>query len=239
MYWVNNRHSMETKICNRCGNELPLSEFYQVPSMATSVDNTCKNCRRELKGRVRTPEVLHCPVCNQDLPYYKFRIARKSHTGRMWCCEGCESIATTSSNNFRKDFDPQFKDRIYQQKRDSRIRNFRHCMWKAAKTRAEKRGIEFNIGEEDIIIPDVCPLLNIPLSFGTKEDYNNSPSLDRIDNTKGYIKGNIWVISKKANTMKNSASLEELQTFCANILRYSPSYTKSESIDAKNKESLR
>ena len=111
-------------------------------------------------------------------------------------------------------------------------------MWKAAKTRAERRGIEFNIGEEDIIIPDVCPLLNIPLSFGTKEDYNNSPSLDRIDNTKGYIKGNIWVISKKANTMKNSASLEELYTFCANILRYSPSYTKNESIDKEVRDKI-
>lgn len=40
---------METKVCNRCGQELPIDEFYQVPSMKANIDNTCKNCRRELR----------------------------------------------------------------------------------------------------------------------------------------------------------------------------------------------
>ena len=69
---------MEQKVCNRCGKILPIEEFYLVPSMEHGRDNTCKNCRRELKGRTRTPEILHCPVCGNDLPYYKFIIARKS-----------------------------------------------------------------------------------------------------------------------------------------------------------------
>ncbi len=38
-----------------------------------------------------------------------------------------------------------------------------------------------------------------------------SPSLDRIDSTKGYTKGNIWVISNRANTLKNDATLSELK----------------------------
>ena len=60
--------NMNTKVCKRCGKELPLEEFYQVPSMKDNLDNTCKNCRRELKGRARTPETLHCPVCNKEFP---------------------------------------------------------------------------------------------------------------------------------------------------------------------------
>lgn len=228
---------MEMKVCNRCGETLPISEFYQVPSMKANIDNTCKNCRRELNGRVRTPSTLHCPVCERDLPYYKFIISRKSHTGRMWCCEECyTNKPNVSDNAFRRKYDLVFKEQINSQKRASRLRNFVHAMWKSAQQRAEKRGLEFNIEESDIIIPEICPLLNIPIEFGTKDNYDNSPSLDRIDNTKGYIKGNIWVISKKANTMKNSATLEELQTFCKNILRYSPSYTKNEGIEHKDKK---
>lgn len=228
---------MEQKICKRCGKLLPIEEFYQVPSMEYSRDNTCKNCRRELKGRIRTPEILHCPVCGNDLPYYKFIIARKSHTGRMWCCKECyETNPGLSKNNFRKKFDSEFKTLIYAQKRESRLRNFIHSMWKAAEKRAKERGLDFNIEESDIVIPKICPILEVPLEFGTKDNYNYSPSLDRIDNTKGYIKGNIQVISKKANTMKNSATLQELQTFCKNILRYSPNYTKKEGIESKDKE---
>ena len=65
----------------------------------------------------------------------------------------------------------------------------------------------------------MCPILEVPLEFGTKGNYEFSPSIDRIDNSKGYVKGNIQIISKKANSMKNSASAEELRTFCKNILK--------------------
>jgi len=44
---------------------------------------------------------------------------------------------------------------------------------------------------------------------GTAGD--NSPTLDRIDNTKGYTKDNIIIVSFKANTIKNSATIEELE----------------------------
>lgn len=230
---------METKVCIKCNQELPLEEFHKVPSMKSGLDNSCKNCRRELKTGHRTPNTLYCPVCKRELPYYNFDIARKSTTGRMWCCKECyNSKPPISDNHFRARYDPSFRDMLFEQKKASRIRNFVHAMWKAAKDRADKKGLEFNIEESDILIPTVCPLLNIPIEFGTKEDYNSSPSLDRIDNTKGYIKGNIWVISKKANTMKNSATLKELHTFCTNMLRYSPNFTKEEGKETEDKEPL-
>ena len=109
-------------------------------------------------------------------------------------------------------------------------------MYTSAKYRAEKRGIEFNLDLEDIIIPDKCPILEVPFVYGDANNHDYSPSLDRIDNSKGYIKGNIQVISSKANTMKNSATSEELIKFCKNILRYSPNYLKK--LEQENKESL-
>lgn len=90
-------------------------------------------------------------------------------------------------------------------------------MLSRAKYRAKQKGHEFTITKEDIIIPDKCPLLGIPLIKNKTIQQGNSPSLDRIDPTKGYIKGNVWVISNRANTLKNDASLQELQTLVENL----------------------
>ena len=230
---------MEIKACKRCGNNLPISEFYDVPTMTNGKDNTCKNCRREMKTGKRIADTLFCPVCKRQLPYYKFLPSKKGETGRMWCCKECyDNKPNISDNNFRKSYDNDFKELIYRQKRESRIRNFTHAMYIAARNRAKRKGIEFNIDETDITIPEICPLLEIPIEYGTKSNYDRSPSLDRIDNTKGYIKGNVWVISQKANAMKNSATFEELKIFSTNILRYSPSYTKQEGIEQEDKKPL-
>jgi hypothetical protein len=58
-------------------------------------------------------------------------------------------------------------------------------------------------------------ILGIPLVMGDKYAHDNSPSLDRIIPELGYVKGNIMVISHKANTIKSNANIEELEkVFC-------------------------
>jgi len=89
----------------------------------------------------------------------------------------------------------------------------------AAKSRAKLLGLEFNLTIDDIKIPILCPILKQPLLPKTRY----SPSLDRINSNKGYIKGNVWVISKKANVMKNDASLEELRSFAEWVKTFQPS----------------
>jgi hypothetical protein len=91
-------------------------------------------------------------------------------------------------------------------------------LWSLAKRRAKIKGLEFSIEEKDIDIPILCPILGIPIvKVYTKGKSTgptpNSPSRDRIDNSKGYIKGNVKVISHKANSMKHSATKEELIRF--------------------------
>lgn len=84
-------------------------------------------------------------------------------------------------------------------------------MWRWIRNRARKTGMEFSITEKDIVIPEVCPVLGIPLFCGKGYAIPNSPSLDRIDNTKGYIPGNVVVVSYKANWAKNDCSIDELE----------------------------
>ena len=88
-------------------------------------------------------------------------------------------------------------------------------MYRRAKTRARKNGLEFDLDKEDIVIPSHCPVLGIPLNVhrGSSGGKDDSPALDRIDNTKGYIKDNVLVISHLANMMKSSASKEQLLKF--------------------------
>jgi hypothetical protein len=65
--------------------------------------------------------------------------------------------------------------------------------------------------KSDIVIPACCPLLGIPLFQMRGRAGPNSPSLDRIDPTKGYVPGNVWVISWRANQIKPDATLQELK----------------------------
>ena len=91
------------------------------------------------------------------------------------------------------------------------IANREKMILRLAKTRALAKGITFNIEPSDIVVPGECPLLGIPLIIGTGGGLtDNSPSIDRIDSTKGYEKGNVWVISGRANRIKNDATPEEL-----------------------------
>lgn len=97
-------------------------------------------------------------------------------------------------------------------------------MHQRAKNRCKTSGLEFSITPDDIIIPDICPILNIKINMnsGRSGAYRNSPSLDRKDNSKGYTKENIWVISQLANAMKGAASVRDLQAFSDWIVREFP-----------------
>lgn len=91
-------------------------------------------------------------------------------------------------------------------------KNPKKAILHGAKSRAKRDGLPFNIDEEDINIPSDCPILGIPIQKNIGSGWhNNSLSLDRINNSLGYIKGNVRVISNRANRIKCDATLEELE----------------------------
>src|SRR6266403_6096429 len=75
------------------------------------------------------------------------------------------------------------------------------------KSKAKKMGLDFNLTEEDFLpYPTVCPVLGIPLIRWTRRGgTDNAPSLDRMDPSKGYIRGNVAIVSKRANRLKQDA----------------------------------
>lgn len=82
-------------------------------------------------------------------------------------------------------------------------------MLTGAKVRAKQQGLPFDITIADIVIPEVCPVLGIPIQSGEGKLSPNSPSLDKIAPEKGYVKGNICVISHRANSIKSNGTIEE------------------------------
>jgi len=96
-------------------------------------------------------------------------------------------------------------------------------MLSRAKQRAKERGHEFNLELSDISIPSHCPVLGIKLVSHRGRSGGNpeSPALDRIDNTRGYVKGNVMVVSHRANMMKVDASPEELICGMSSLVSYS------------------
>jgi predicted nucleic acid-binding Zn-ribbon protein len=120
-------------------------------------------------------------------------------TSKMTLCKSCNSERVKSQT-------PEWK------------------MHQRAKQRCKGTDREFNLEVSDIVIPDFCPILGIKLNMnsGKSGAYRNSPSLDRIDNSKGYTKDNIQVISQLANAMKCHASNKELHMFAQWVISTVP-----------------
>lgn len=149
---------------------------------------------------------LTCSVCKQVLPAEHFYVVRGRTNGKR------DSYGIIRSCRCK---DCQIKDYL---KLDPRKK-----LLYAARKRAKQNGLECTITVDDIVIPDICPALGIKLEARigagrqNREDIGNSPSLDRIDNSKGYIPGNVAVISLRANMIKTDATAAELSAVAAYI----------------------
>ena len=87
--------------------------------------------------------------------------------------------------------------------------------YKIGKMKASTKDVTLTAEELLELIPKdlKCPVFGTKFSFGKGHNWKykqNSMSVDRIDNNKGYNKDNIVIVSFKANAMKSSATLKEL-----------------------------
>lgn len=100
--------------------------------------------------------------------------------------------------------------------RKNRRRPFKTHLVNRARLRGRKRGIEATITVADLIWPTHCPVLGLELEYPARCGMRvglpaqaNWPTLDRWDNAKGYVPGNVFVISMRANALKSDATYAE------------------------------
>lgn len=171
----------ELKKCHKCQLEKPITDFYLTNK------TYCKLChnQRSLDYFKQHPEKLN------NKPKDKLNyINNGSNQLEFNFCPHCNSLML-NNNNCNCDY-------------------IQKLVW-AAKHRAKRDQLDFNIEVNDIKIPEFCPVLGIKLEINKGGVGPNSPSLDKIISNKGYVKGNVRIISHRANWLKNNSNKDELE----------------------------
>lgn len=171
-----------------------------------------------------------CTICKITKSFESFHKNKDRRTGYLTICKECSS--NQSKERYANDSDYREKccatNRLYitnnkvkvkERKRHYIQDNYEQIILKRSKDRAKLNYIEHTITLEDIIIPATCPYLEVPLTrLQGQGQLPTNASIDRIDSSKGYIKGNIQIISRLANTMKSNATEDQLIQFAKSVL---------------------
>ena len=169
-----------------------------------------------VKTRKITGILKFCFKCTKFLDTSLFNLNRRMKFGLDSACWNCRKLEAKlyywanadRQRKLSKAYSNKNKDKIFKRKLD----NPQHYLWLLAKHRAKKNNIPFSIDESDIIIPEFCPVLGLKLIFSNgKHSTDASPTLDKFTPELGYVKGNITVISKRANRLKGDANYQEIK----------------------------
>lgn len=198
------------KKCLKCEKELSEENFGVNKSKKDGKSIYCLSClsdiRKEWYRNHKTQELIRAKSYRDSNKNNVDYILKKIKHNKKYRTQHADEIRNKNLKN---------RSRLLQRKRELRRLRLENdpisFMLESSKYRAKKKNLEHSITKNDISIPPFCPIFGIPLKIGRSLPTGNSPSLDRIDNSKGYVKGNVIVISYKANTLKGTATVQELE----------------------------
>jgi len=165
-----------------------------------------------------------CSKCKLELPIEKFSKDKYQKSGYRTACKECSKLefqkfkeTSGYQERLRKKTSKRILEKIVSPKTI-----WAYDVFYNAKARAKKNGLQFNLTIEQLVemAVDVCPLLEIDLTYSDQKSKDSSASIDRIDSSLGYTKDNCMIISFKANRIKNNANLAEILTIAKNLVRY-------------------
>jgi hypothetical protein len=128
--------------------------------------------------------------------------------------------ADSSLRNRKSRYRKSWWDRL---KRDLNSKAWKTQVLRRARYRARELRVPFNLSVGDFSVPKICPILGLRIRVARGRHDDRSPALDRIIPRKGYVRGNVMVISQRANVLKRDASLEELEKLVRGLRRLTPS----------------
>lgn len=169
--------------------------------------------RRDVREMIGGDERLRqCSTCREVKDVSKFWKQASRADGIQASCKACMKKTNAA---WSKNADPAHLEERNRKRaelvRERRREDNEYTMLVCAKQRAKKKCLPFSITKDDIKTPEFCPVLGIRLERHKGRMRESSPTLDRIIPSKGYIPGNVVVVSMRANRFKSDASVEELR----------------------------
>jgi hypothetical protein len=218
-----------TKVCISCNIEKDESGFY-VRKETGKLRNKCKKCdgktmKRHYVGRsleqIVLGEITYQDWVNKNKEYWNKNDPFLNPAPKK-CCQCKKELPRANFYRYGRNADglgPRCIKCMYASGARQREREPEKAMFRNTRSHARSKGIDFNIGPDDIKIPEFCPILGLKLCKGKGKPQDSSPSVDRIDPSKGYIKGNIRVISNRANRLKCDATAAEMEKVLEDLRR--------------------
>ncbi len=186
--------SLIEKSCKKCGVMKPSNAFNRNFSTKDRLHNWCRECiNKTRKIRPEFADITHkwCKGCLEEKSvssFHKSGVMRDGYQSICWLCHKVKyGIGTEVWKKHQSDL---------------RKQDWVKYILKGARQRAKENCIPYDIEHTDIKVPAICPILGIELAFSSGGKSPNSPSLDRVIPSKGYVRGNVRIISWRANRLK-------------------------------------
>lgn len=185
------------KQCSQCKQMLPVGDFFKNKRLSDGLRSYCKKCAAQSKKR--------------------------------WL----ENGGKEKSRQVRKQwYKNGGKEKMQSYVKANPVKVITSNLLKGARRRAKEKSLPFDIDldyvrsivGENAELASHCPVFGFALDWSCQRNNGgkvlpNSPSIDRIDPERGYVKGNIKIISFRANQIKSDASHEELKLVTAYLGR--------------------
>ena len=155
-------------------------------------------------------------VCSKCKKEKKIEDFYKSSTRKCGYESGCKDCRRAAVSSYEKSAQGILTRQVYEQRIRGDLRNALQKAMQEAKRRARKQDVPFNLTIEHLesLVVSHCPITEEPLDWEKRYVTNghftkNSPSLDRIIPSLGYVPGNCAFLSHKGNTIKSNGTIEE------------------------------
>jgi len=235
-------------LCFKCGNKnlSPRSKFCSIKCRLNGYEKICEYCKKKYLARYNSKycsrvcaaqinqklatnatkkkpvEYRLCKMCNKEKRYNEYRQVNKNLNKGFKKRGGWSDVEGKQRYTYCKPCEVNETSKKY------RINPYRQIFY-TTKKRALKKGIPFTLTREDYKklyenIPKICPVLGIKMNHSeigtTKYQTDNSPSIDKIIPSKGYVKENVMIISALANRIKTDATVDQIKKVYEFLKKY-------------------